>query len=481
MALRFALILFLIGMNINNMALALPTLSADAEQMRIDLAESSIVRREDNPAVFDLELRMSPDNGTFPLPDWRQWWHVQLDDFEGDHPSTLHVRVSNAGYRETILPVWSLDGAPYVRVPATTKISSGGDPFDLFVHRFTLEVPAGVKQVRLAKFFPYTIADKNAWLETLKGDPSIAIEVTGHSREGRAIERIDITDPTVPDAGKQRIWIHGTVHPSETTTAFILQGLVAFVRSADPAAVRLRQGAILNIVPMVNPDGVVAGNYRTSTNSKNLEDEWGAPYRSEQPEILALQDDIERFMGTVEAPAPNPIRVLLNLHSAGGNYPFHFVHLPLWQNPGDLGVDQIVHDMEKRWVEILRARSPFVRRGRSVNSRLLRGKERPFVEAMMFDRYSSLPEWTGPQNNQAPVMAITLEGTYRLGPTGDWSTPDDYRQLGHELGLALNDYLGLTPPGELPGALPPESEDDPEPEAAPGIDGIASKPSANDY
>ena len=42
-------------------------------------------------------------------------------------------------------------------------------------------------------------------------------------------------------------------------------------------------------------------------------------------------------------------------------------------------------------------------------------------------------------------MAITFEGTYRLGPDGvNWNTQDDYRQCGEELGLAIFDQLGLS-------------------------------------
>jgi hypothetical protein len=43
-------------------------------------------------------------------------------------------------------------------------------------------------------------------------------------------------------------------------------------------------------------------------------------------------------------------------------------------------------------------------------------------------------------------MAITFEGTYYYGPdTVTWNTPDDFRQVGLEMGQAIADYFGITP------------------------------------
>lgn len=39
-------------------------------------------------------------------------------------------------------------------------------------------------------------------------------------------------------------------------------GLVNFLISDDIDAVRLREKVVFKIIPMINPDGVVAGNYR---------------------------------------------------------------------------------------------------------------------------------------------------------------------------------------------------------------------------
>jgi len=96
-----------------------------------------------------------------------------------------------------------------------------------------------------------------------------------------------------------------------------------------------------------------------------------------------------------------------------------------------------VRALEDQWVAAIRARSPYIDLGTDQFSTL---GGRPFVESMMHDRYSIQPEWED-------VMAITLEGTYQAGPTpGVPNTPDDYRDAGAAMGLAIMDYYGITVP-----------------------------------
>jgi len=49
-----------------------------------------------------------------------------------------------------------------------------------------------------------------------------------------------------------------------------LQGFIEFLTSQDPIAILLREKVAFKIIPMMNPDGVVIGNYRTSFAGKDL-------------------------------------------------------------------------------------------------------------------------------------------------------------------------------------------------------------------
>ncbi|MEZ5964278.1 MAG: M14 family zinc carboxypeptidase [Planctomycetota bacterium] len=425
---------------------AQPTVRFDRETMRLRSASVAAVG-----AAWRLTLSMENDNGVQDgvLPtSYRRWWHCEIGNLRATG-ETLDVTVERAGYSDVILPVWALstDGvtfSPYTRVPTTALPTVQGGTR----HLFTLQTPAGVRAIRLAKYFPHTVADKDAFLAGIAGHRHVrSTAAIGTSRLGRPIHMVELTDAGVADAGKTRVWIHAAVHPSETTAYFVAEGLVAFLLSGDPWAELLLDHAIVDIVPMANPDGCARGNYRTNADSVNLEDEWAQPYASTVPEIVALRTQIERFMGTPATPGANPIRVLLNLHASHDvAYPFHFQHVA---NPSfDLvtnrtGVLPVVNQLEGQWIAAFRARSAFTARG-TTQSSTMGAPARPFVESMMHDRWTIDSRWAG--NGQAPVMAITYEGTYRLGPDGmAWNTPEDYRANGAELGRALADTLGLEP------------------------------------
>jgi len=420
-----------------------PSVTFGGETMRLRSATVTAAG-----TAFNVTLVMENDNVNASLPtSFRRWWHCQIANL---NPAgvVLHVSVTNAGYSDVILPVWALSTngttfGSYARVPvsATPTVTGGGA-----VHNFTLAVPAGVTAIRLAKYFPYSVTRKNNFVASLTGHPRVrSISSLGNSMQGRPIQKIEFTDNTVPDAGKKRVWIHAGIHPSETTSYFTVEGLVEWLLSGDPWAAVLLDRALIELLPMVNPDGVFLGNYRTNANSVDLEAEWSAPYSSTQPEVVALRTGIEGYMGTVASPAANPIRVLLNLHSSHNvNYPFHFQHTanPSW-NPttNNTGVIPLVNATEGQWIAQFEARSPFVNLGATQASALT---TRPFVESMCHDRWTAVNGWLNPPGLQQPVMAITFEGTYGKGPdTVTWNTEADYRLCGAQMGRALCDHLGL--------------------------------------
>jgi len=74
--------------------------------------------------------------------------------------------------------------------------------------------------------------------------------------------------------------ITGRVHPGESNSSFIVQGILDFLVSDSETAVELRDKYVFKIIPMLNPDGVVVGNYRTSLSGQDLNRQWiGATLR----------------------------------------------------------------------------------------------------------------------------------------------------------------------------------------------------------
>lgn len=427
-----------------------PTVLASGENERV---QAPSVTGGGN--AFTVTVQMADDNFNGSLPtSFRRWWRFRVDNLPTTGVS-LTVRVTRAGYTDLILPVWSTRQVGQAEYSAWSRVPDGGTYTRIgsqgsATHSFTVQVPAGVDSVQFAKWFPYETGDKDALVARALGAPGgyVTHSVLGQSWQGRDIDLLSFTDPTVPAAGKRRVWIHTSIHPAENTAFFLAEGLVDWLLSGDPMAETVLDELIIDLVPMANPDGVFLGNYRTNSRSVNLESDWAQPYNSIERELVALRTAIESRMGTPASPAANPIEVLLNLHASHNvSGPFHFRHT---SNPGfnqvssRSGVIPAVNALENAWINAFKARNAQVNGGTTLNSSC-GAPTRPFVECMMHDRWTVDPQWSA--NGQQPVMAITWEGNYGRIPNGTrWNTDADYVAMGADMGKALFDYFGLVVP-----------------------------------
>lgn len=83
----------------------------------------------------------------------------------------------------------------------------------------------------------------------------------------KSLGNIDIPLITITDnqyhEKKKVIIITGRVHPGESNSSFIAEGLIKSLCSENFSTKKIRKEYVFKIIPMLNPDGVIAGNYRT--------------------------------------------------------------------------------------------------------------------------------------------------------------------------------------------------------------------------
>ena len=87
---------------------------------------------------------------------------------------------------------------------------------------------------------------------------------------GVEIPLLTITNFDKDYLAKKVIIMAARVHPSETNSSWIIHGFIKFLLSADKVAHQLRTRCVFKIIPMLNPDGVLIGNNRTSFLGKDL-------------------------------------------------------------------------------------------------------------------------------------------------------------------------------------------------------------------
>jgi len=95
---------------------------------------------------------------------------------------------------------------------------------------------------------------------------------------GNSCDMLTITSTN----GKKRSLRKGVVifarqHPGETCGSLMMKGVIDFLLGSSPEAEYLRDNCVFKIVPMVNPDGVIHGNYRCDLAGADLNRRWKKP------------------------------------------------------------------------------------------------------------------------------------------------------------------------------------------------------------
>jgi hypothetical protein len=375
-------------------------------------------------------LSLPDDNDNPDLPDtWRAWWYVRFDGATTAAPMT--ITVTNNVWPYDYLPVYSYDQKVWRRFEES-EVTRPDQNSARVVKRFEEST------VWLARFYPYTLTDLGRYLGTLSGSGFVSRATVGMTALGRPMEVVTITDPAADDAGKKRVWIHARTHPAETGGSFVLEGLIDFLISADGDAGALRSNFAFSIMPMHNIDGVVTGNYRTTPASQDLENLWlrepTDPWRLRPDvprEVQVLRDAIA---ATMEPASPIPVTVALNLHSSNSQPDTAAFFIPHF-GPQGSGYSQDEARLWTRQLSFIDSVERFYGTGRI--------EPRPVQGGASFAS-NNFPETWWWYNRHSEVMAITLETVYgRAGFAPRWVTPEDLRQLGRALALAMLEYHGL--------------------------------------
>jgi len=94
-------------------------------------------------------------------------------------------------------------------------------------------------------------------------------------------------------SSRPSIIISARVHPGETNSSYMVHGMIDFLVGTSVEAEQLRQRYVFKIIPMLNPDGVIHGNYRCSLAAADLNRKYLSNAQSCYPTIIAVRALIE--------------------------------------------------------------------------------------------------------------------------------------------------------------------------------------------
>jgi murein tripeptide amidase MpaA len=208
-------------------------------------------------------------------------WRFAIENVGSDAGARLDGR---DGYEDGWTgtgPHVSYDRREWFRIPGRLE----GTRY-VFEHRPTQDV------CFYARWATYSPDDELALLARASGSPLATVDVVGTSVQGRAIPRIRIGTPA---PGRRNVWIVARQHPSETMASFFVEGVVdRLLDGDDPVSRRLLAGAVVHVVPNINPDGAALGHTRANAAGANLNREWATPTLEASPEVVHVRGEMER-------------------------------------------------------------------------------------------------------------------------------------------------------------------------------------------
>lgn len=124
---------------------------------------------------------------------------------------------------------------------------------------------------------------------------------------------------------KSNIVINCRVHPGETHASWMLEGLLRFLISSEECAQQLRSRFVFHVIPMLNPDGVILGNYRSCFAGNDLNRKYKSPDSRLHPTVFHIKSLL------IKAKAEGGLFTFLDLHahSRKKNVFIYGPHFPL--------------------------------------------------------------------------------------------------------------------------------------------------------
>ncbi|MBN8441773.1 MAG: hypothetical protein J0M28_08745 [Thauera sp.] len=236
----------------------------------VDLADPQNVR-----------LRLRADNAA----DFRQWFHFRVLDAARTALRLVFENAGDAAYPDgwpDYRCVASYDRQTWFRI-RSTHYENG---------QLIVEHTPERDSIYYAYFEPYSLERHLDLVARADASAFASLRSLGSTVEGRDLDMIVVGRPAPQ---RKSIWITARQHPGETMAEWFVEGLLErLLDPADAVARKVREQAVLYIVPNMNPDGAVHGNLRTNAAGRNLNREWREPDPVASPEVHLVRAEMQR-------------------------------------------------------------------------------------------------------------------------------------------------------------------------------------------
>jgi hypothetical protein len=238
--------------------------------------------------MFGLVVR--PEN----LPVNNSPWFAFRVSCEVERKVVVRLRVHGGNLRYR--PKVSVDGVTWVTLPEEAYQQDDAK------EECVLKLEVGPKVLWVAAQELVSTQEMLDWAGALERLPFVEGTTFGRSVGGQRLCRLDLGDMEAERA----VVIIGRQHPPETTGSLALMRFVEEIAGDSDLARSFRGQFHCVVMPLLNPDGVDAGNWRHNLGRVDLNRDWKD---FNQPETRAVRDQI------VALGKAKKLRLMLDFHS----------------------------------------------------------------------------------------------------------------------------------------------------------------------
>ncbi|XP_054517352.2 cytosolic carboxypeptidase 2 isoform X7 [Pan troglodytes] len=285
---------------------------------------------EDNTLLFESRFESGNLQKAVRVDTYEYELTLRTDLYTNKHTQWFYFRVQNtrrdATYRFTIVnllkpkSLYTVGMKPllYSQLDANTRnigwrregneikyyknnTDDGQQPF--YCLTWTIQFPYDQDTCFFAHFYPYTYTDLQCYLLSVANNPIQSqfckLQTLCRSLAGNTVYLLTITNPSqTPQeaAAKKAVVLSARVHPGESNGSWVMKGFLDFILSNSPDAQLLRDIFVFKVLPMLNPDGVIVGNYRCSLAGRDLNRHYKTILKESFPCIWYTRNMIKRLL-----------------------------------------------------------------------------------------------------------------------------------------------------------------------------------------
>lgn len=267
---------------------------------------------------WDYELLLRPDLYTCKHTQWYFFCVSNMRAGQVYRFTIINFYKSSSLYGQTLQPLcYSMRDAEqnnkgwrrygYSIKYFKTNVKRKGTKDYYYALTWSCDFPYSNDTCYFAHCYPFTYSDMLDHLSQISADPvrsqCFKCRTLCHTIAGNPVPLVTITSSSASleeSKLKRAVVVTARVHPGETNSSWMMKGLIDYLTGNSADAKLLRDMFVFKIVPMLNPDGVVIGNYRCSLAGRDLNRNYKNTLKDAYPTVWHCKDMVKKLVAERE-------------------------------------------------------------------------------------------------------------------------------------------------------------------------------------